>query len=510
MNFRKQILMIVTWLVCSSIFTGALAEGGTLTLPGSLKIIEAEAFLGNLSANNVIVPEGVEEIHSKAFANAQLTLVELPQSVTFIAEDAFDHCEALSIVALEDSYAYDWAIAHNCLVAPGIVRIKAPSWAEPGSTVTFTVYTEFRADYLRMYDSDGSEYTTWRWDDDGVTWEGGAENTALWSIEYTFSSEGLLTFGFCASVDGEKFGATTGMTITVSEENPADQCDGFTAYRALLISETHFERETAIRNQKDADLIEKMLGGVEGATGGAYAISKRDDASQSDIESLIRSQLADGADGDDVALFFIASHGDSSSTGRYAGAIELVDGSFMPIEDLASWLSEVPGKVIVFIEACGSGAGIYANNSGRAPQLAETARAFDESVIRAFSEADADIAEKNRNQDDHLGKTSELRTNKFYVLTASQYLENSYGWQNDSGTAGNNFFTAWLSDGVGLSGDMPADQEYAGNANGVVDLHELYSYISGEGDAYAITIDDQDFYQHVQVYPAETRYELFR
>ena len=63
---------------------------------------------------------------------------------------------------------------------------------------------------------------------------------------------------------------------------------------------------------------------------------------------------------------------------------------------------------------------------------------------------------------------------------------------------------------VGESGEMPADTEYAGNNNGTVDLHELYRYISGVIDHREIYVDKKIYSQHVQVYPGNLRFPLFK
>ena len=58
---------------------------------------------------------------------------------------------------------------------------------------------------------------------------------------------------------------------------------------------------------------------------------------------------------------------------------------------------------------------------------------------------------------------------------------------------------------------MPADRRYAGNRNGVVDLRELYRYLTSTLDYEGNTsVDGKTFYQHAQVYPRDVRYALFR
>lgn len=107
------LLMLAALLTCVQ----AMAED-TLILPASLKIIEAEAFLGS-PAKQVILPEGLEEIHSRAFTEAAVEAIHLPQSLRSIADDAFDRKPA-EVSAVPGSYAYDWAVGMGWLQAAPI------------------------------------------------------------------------------------------------------------------------------------------------------------------------------------------------------------------------------------------------------------------------------------------------------------------------------------------------------------------------------------------------------
>ena len=73
-----------------------------------------------------------------------------------------------------------------------------------------------------------------------------------------------------------------------------------------------------------------------------------------------------------------------------------------------------------------------------------------------------------------------------------------------------NLFPHWLIEGVGSAGDRPADAKYEGNGDGIVDLHELYSYISAVGDNHVIWSGFIPHTQQVQVYPPNVRFEMFR
>lgn len=292
-------------------------------------------------------------------------------------------------------------------------------------------------------------------------------------------------------------------------------------YRALLVAETQFynralnEAEDAAYNRYAADKIEKMLKAVCGAEGGKFSISLVENTTRAQLKQSIASAFA-GADENDISLFYISSHGDKTSSGSTAGAVAMSNApntasESMKLSELRDCLLAVPGKVIILMDTCGSGAAVYAKGIGEAPQSeAEAYQAFDEAVVRVFAEADPGVIEVDEPASDGdvelQARTGEFRqVNKFYVLCSSRYQESS--WAHSKGS----MFTDWLVKGVGTSSTLPADAKYAGNNDGVLDLYELYSYISAVGDSYAVKPKKGEvYYQHVQVYPSNTRFGLFK
>ena len=271
-------------------------------------------------------------------------------------------------------------------------------------------------------------------------------------------------------------------------------------YRALLIGEVHFTDDTCNRNWGDVNLMANMLSSRNAPGGGKYVINTRRDLNNAGVKSAISSCFA-GATENDVSLFFIATHGDATNTGRYAGALALVNDDWIMLDELAECLSAVPGKVIVILESCGSGAAVYANGAKKAQQQANAA--FNDAVIQAFAARDTVIT----SEDDFMGtygiNTGEFRVNnKFYVLTASAYQQLS--WGTESGPY--NYFTKWLTEGIGTTGEMPADSAY-GNANGICSLEEAYHYVSVKGDNYPFTGGAT---QQVQRYPMGSTYPLLK
>ena len=303
------------------------------------------------------------------------------------------------------------------------------------------------------------------------------------------------------------------------EPEPEDESgDSSVTYRALLIGEEHFTEETCSRNRGDVELMYNMLNSVNGPAGGKYKVTCKYDLNRTGVRNAISSAFY-GADSDDVSLFFIATHGDSEATGGEAGALALIgstyEESWLLFGDLANALKAVPGKVIVIVESCGSGAAVYApgvsENSANA--MRNAAISHDNALIDAFSAADPGIrvrvsdSEKRKNisKGQLATNTGELRVeNKFYVLTATRYHEDSYGTESYYGSY--NYFTKWLTDGIGTSGSMPADA----NGNRETTLSELFNYISRVGDDYPFEFTEGTYYQHVQVYPKNSNYGLFR
>ena len=70
--------------------------------------------LQDKSLTSVIIDEGIKSIESKAFAdNPELKSVNIPESVTEIAEDAFLNCDNMTITCLYNSVAYEFAEKHG-------------------------------------------------------------------------------------------------------------------------------------------------------------------------------------------------------------------------------------------------------------------------------------------------------------------------------------------------------------------------------------------------------------
>ena len=85
--------IILVFCLFSLLLVSVAAE--TLRLPSNLKMIESEAFYGDKKLDEVILPEGIEAIGAKAFANSSIKRIYLPNSLEDIAEDAFQNCSTV-------------------------------------------------------------------------------------------------------------------------------------------------------------------------------------------------------------------------------------------------------------------------------------------------------------------------------------------------------------------------------------------------------------------------------
>ena len=337
-------------------------------------------------------------------------------------------------------------------------------------------------------------------------------------ITWSSSNNGVATVSAAGKVTAVAAGTATITARTFNNKKATCKVtvksgtSGETVYRALLIGEENFSGQSVCtRNRGDVTAMTNMLNSITGPAGGSFSIIKKYDLSASQVLSAVKNAFS-GADDDDVSLFFIATHGDVDYTGDYAGALAMSPSGSLLLKDLANALNAVPGKVIVILESCGAGAAVYPNggnssNDSKAlyEDIKRRATQFDEAVIRAFSGADPGIVVRLQPNDVQANMGEFRVDNKFYVLTASRYQELSWGMETGKSETSYNYFTLWLTQGIGTSGAMPADA----NSNNQTTLDELYRYISKVGDDYQFKTDGGVYYQHVQVYPADSDYVLF-
>lgn len=223
------------------------------------------------------------------------------------------------------------------------------------------------------------------------------------------------------------------------------------------------------------------------ASGGVYM-----NQSKASILSRISSSLAAKADSNDVSLFYISCHGNSSvSTGTYAGELYLSDGSWMTMSELANALKAVPGRVVVILDSCGSGAAIGKN----APAASKS---FASKAITAFANVDEQIVvEEIREAEGDRPMDSEfVVANKFYVVAAAK--AGTLGWSNN---VNGSYLMQWINAGV-----MGADSD----GDGKVVLRELQSYLTRRGNGTSFNYYGQIVHMLPQVYPTNSSFPIFQ
>lgn len=107
----KYARSLLTAILCGLLLFSCACAESMLVLPGRTTVIEAEAFLNCATLGKVVLPEGITRIESRSFAGSSLTAINLPESLTYIADDAFADCPyTIFISASKGTYAYNWAV----------------------------------------------------------------------------------------------------------------------------------------------------------------------------------------------------------------------------------------------------------------------------------------------------------------------------------------------------------------------------------------------------------------
>ena len=182
------------------------------------------------------------------------------------------------------------------------------------------------------------------------------------------------------------------------------------------------------------------------------------------------------------------------------------DGSFLSPSQLANALSAVPGRVIVLLDSCHSGALI--GRDGEVTQAtAADLDAFNQSVISAFAACDSTIVFEqselmlDEESGEPVSKSGELDgQTKFIVITAASMSESSYS--QTSGEMSYGLFTKTFVEGCGsgypggsYTGSIPCDS----NGDSQISVSEIYYYVK------SITGNKQ----HAQCYAADMSEVMF-
>lgn len=316
---------------------------------------------------------------------------------------------------------------------------------------------------------------------------------------YCKSNDGLIlvkeTDEESIEIDGTVFPDST-WVITAVREDVEGNCGEIhvifsestinsSRHRALLIGEENYVQKL----QGPINDMNAMSGMLDGFVDMDWEIYKQSDATKDEIVSLVNLAFADASE-DDISLFYYSGHGATGAGNDYSGALMTVDYEYFTLQDLAEVLANVPGKIVVILDSCGSGAAISDQPVTLSLSDEFDAKEFNDEVIEAFDSYSSNG--KNRSKD--------MANAKFYVLTASSYEENSRSIMVDNVWGG--VFTRGITESTGYdfnthcwSGKMYGDTD----ENGILTLQECYQYAASFSQSY----------QNAQVYPKNSTFELF-
>ena len=94
--------------VCEGMFEYCISLKN-IVLPVSVKRIERNAFRKCVNLETVVLPDGLLRIDSLAFEDCGLKHLDIPKTVSYIDDTAFDGCYDLVIRAPRGSYAASFA-----------------------------------------------------------------------------------------------------------------------------------------------------------------------------------------------------------------------------------------------------------------------------------------------------------------------------------------------------------------------------------------------------------------
>lgn len=110
----KCITAVVLSAVIAFCFTcGAQAEN-RIVIPQNVSTIQEAAFENvPMQDTEIIFPDSLKRIESRAFAGTDIQNLFLSSGISYIADDAFDGCEAFHPTVYPGTYAADWCTDHG-------------------------------------------------------------------------------------------------------------------------------------------------------------------------------------------------------------------------------------------------------------------------------------------------------------------------------------------------------------------------------------------------------------
>ena len=269
--------------------------------------------------------------------------------------------------------------------------------------------------------------------------------------------------------------------------------DAAPMYRALLIGNTYPNETNYLPGcDNDARAMASMLSRMPGTP---YDVNVQLNLSDSRMINAIRETFA-GAKANDVSLFYFSGHGANSPDTAFHGALVGTLHTYLSVSRLKEALDQVPGKKVVIIDCCHSGA-MIGKSTGESVTNAELS-AFNSQVISVFASdpnvvvktvdevvTDEPVVEIFTEQPMLIARgENDLANSGYYVITAAHSTEQSVsmGYDSNSDNQAEKYFglfTYGLCHGSGWNvatesaiSTLHADRD----SNSQITLYEAYVY----------------------------------
>ncbi len=209
-------------------------------------------------------------------------------------------------------------------------------------------------------------------------------------VKYVSSDESIVTVSPYGVLTGVSMGEAT-ITASSSDGSFTDtvlvQVAGVRpVYRALVVGEQTYADEPRLGGLNTAEGIYDMLVSQQ-IDGASYQAALILDSTREEIAQAVSETFA-GAKETDISLFYINCHGAYEEGEAY---IRLHDESQITVGELDEMLRPVPGRIVVILDFCQSGAFIGAGGEfGEFTGEARTALTDDKYVVIASASADED------------------------------------------------------------------------------------------------------------------------
>ena len=284
-----------------------------------------------------------------------------------------------------------------------------------------------------------------------------------------------------------------------------------TKCRALLIGQTYTGTNRVL--QGPANDMHTMQFFLSSLHTNEYSVTYKSNLTVDDMLYWI-SRSFGAAGEDDISLFYYSGHGgtDGSLIGYDHSDDGMLTGASISPTQLRAALDVIPGRKVIIVDACYSGAIINLAEtegnldfllSGTKKSGTNPATQFTSAFMSAFDSGSTDLRKRS---------DASLPGNRYYVMTACQATEESHEAYVTSGASRRymGLFTYALCLGLGYDGVLYGTTSTAADINGdeVVTFAEAYTFALTEAGILAQQIDVS---QTAMVYPSNcTEFSPFR